>query len=429
MTPLNIAEIIDMDLASRGIARVDGKAVFIPGAVTGDKIEYNIVKKNKRYDIGDMCGIVTPSPDRIQPDCAVFDRCGGCSYRHISRALELDVKRSAVEAAFRRSGVSGVKVENIIDTGCERYRNKAVFHLSPEGKYGFSERAGDTVTAVSDCKLIPEIFCKIAAFAAKFCGDARLPAPKSVMLRIGDGGDIMAVFQADGGEDYSALAAALCAAFDSVKSIWVCRGYPTASGTKYQHICGERTLAHTLGGVYFRISPSSFFQVNSAVFERVCDVICRYLDPPDGALVLDLYCGTGAIGMACAQRYPSITVIGVEINPDAVVDAEATANAAGIGNIRFEAGDAGRMDAHLSCEKSPFAVIVDPPRFGLTDTMISTILRLAPERLIYMSCNPSTLGGDAAKLTAGGYAVADCTAADMFPRTGHVEAVALMLMS
>ena len=417
---MNTAEIIDMDLAARGIAKVGGKAVFIPGTVLGDTVEYTTVKKNKRYDIGELRGITAPSRERVDADCAAYPECGGCTFRHVSRALELDVKRRAVESAFRRSGLPGISVCRIIDAGWERYRNKAVFHLTSDGKYGFKSSCGSDVTEVSDCRLVPEIFCRITAAIAKFCKRSKIDAPRSVMLRIGDGGEIMAVLEGEH-DACTSLAELLCAEFDHVKSVWSCIGYPTASATEYRHIFGERTISQTVGGVSFRISPSSFFQVNSAVFKQVCDVICDYLDPPDGALVLDLYCGTGAIGMACAKRFPKTEVIGVEINPDAVVDAKATATSAGIGNITFEAGDAGR----ISHKEAPFAVIVDPPRFGLTDTTIRLILELAPERVIYMSCNPSTLGGDAAKLAAGGYAVSDCTAADMFPRTGHVECVTL----
>ncbi len=405
--------VTDMDLKGRGIGRQDGKAVFVSGAVIGDSVEYETVSDKKRYDIGRVTRIVSLSEYRTENDCPT--PCGGCVFREIQYEKELEIKSRAVTQAYRRAGMGDVAVSKIIKSHRDGYRNKAVLHLLPSGRYGLYDGESHTGSG-TECLLFPEKFGIIANKAADFftC------APKSIMLRANKDGDIMAVFETDDADKVRKFAS--CA---SLYSAYVCSGYPTHSGTVYTHVSGEEYLHDTVGRIGVRISPASFFQVNREVAAEVYEVIAGYLAPKDGDLILDVYSGIGTIGLTVAAEYPGIELIGNEIVPEAVEDARRNAEECGIGNARFVCADASSPEfAEAVRGRSPYAVIVDPPRFGLTDTVIREILSLAPEKIVYMSCDPGTLAGDSVKLCEK-YEIRDVALADMFPACPHVETVVL----
>lgn len=415
-TEIRIAKITDMDLSARGFGRDGGKAVFIPNTVTGDTVTYRTVSSKKRYDIGSVCEIVSPSEYRCVPACEHFGTCGGCAFMHISRALELEIKRRAVEAAFRRAGIK-LDVAGIISGEEHRYRNKAVFHIDSEKHYGFFAAASNKCVGNSECLLLPEIFNRIIRRAEALSSDIPSP-PKSIMLRGGDDG-IMVIAQTEGFGGAAELLDALSAEFPEVLSFYECIGYPTDHDTVFGLYSGAEYIRYKFSNIPLRISPKSFFQVNAEIAERLCDEIAASLSPHDGATILDLYCGIGTITLGIASRFPSAHLTGVEINGSAVEDARKNAADAGITNVKFICDDAG----HVAFGETPYAMIVDPPRFGLSESMLQAILSLRPERLVYMSCNPDTLASNSRKLIAGGYSIVRCVAADMFPQCAHVETV------
>lgn len=408
-------EIIDMDISGRGIGKANGKAVFIPGAVTGDTVTYESLSSKKRYDIGKLIDVVSSSPQRVVPSCESYGICGGCSFLHVSRELELEIKRKAVEASFRRSGIKGVTAEKIISGNNKKYRNKAVFHLNNSGKYGFYSAESTECTECKNCLLVPDVFKEIIGFSEKYFTEDH---PKNIMLRHGNGKTMIAV-QTDRFGKYAAFLDAVCANFRNTVSFYECIGYPTDHKAQYKLHKGEAFVQTDFAGIKLNISPASFFQVNTEIAELVCHEIADSINADHGDAVLDLYCGIGTIGLTVAKRYPDVKVIGVEINESAVSDARENCKISGLDNAEFICSDAGHVD--LSSSK-PKAVIVDPPRFGLTDSMIDSLLKIAPDTIIYMSCNPSSLAGNTLKLLKD-YTVSRCIAADMFPGCPHVEAL------
>lgn len=410
-------KITDMDLLGRGIGRYDGKAVFVPNTVAGDTVLYEIEASKKRYDIGRLCEVISPSEHRIKPECSSFGDCGGCSFLGITRELETTIKSRAVEAAFRRAGIK-VTVDKLLAGNNKHYRNKAVFHLDDNGRYGFYTTASHMCTHVDECMLVPPIFNDIISFSEKyFLENNSESAPVDIMLRIGNG-EVMLTAAVERFDQCRTYLNSVISEFPNIGSVYECIGYPTSYDAKFKHFYGKENIQTDFCGIKLNISPKSFFQVNIEIAELLCCEIADMISPADGDTILDLYCGIGTIGLTVASKYPSAQVIGIEINESAVADAKENSRISDISNAGFFCCDAGRTD--LS-NIFPGAVIVDPPRFGLTDSMISSILKIKPKTLIYMSCNPSTLAGDSTKLISGGYSVSKCIAADMFPGCPHIE--------
>ena len=414
-TDKNKIEIIDMDISARGIGKTNGKAVFIQGAVTGDTVTYEVVSSKKRYDTAKLIDVVSSSPRRTAPKCDAYGKCGGCSFLHVSRELELDIKRKAVEASFRRSGIKGVIPEKIIHGKNEKYRNKAVFHLSAGGKYGFYSADSHLCTECGNCLLVPDDFKEIIKFSEDYFTDDH---PENIMLRTGNG-RIMIAVQTDKFGKYSSFLDDLSTRFSQIVSFYECIGYPTEHSAEYRLYKGEKYIRTDFDGIKLNISPASFFQVNAEIAELVCKEISESIAISPSDAVLDLYCGIGTIGLTVAKHFPEARVIGVEINGSAVSDAKENCRISEIDNAEFICSDAGHVD--FSSVK-PKAIIVDPPRFGLTDSMIDSLLKIAPETIVYMSCNPSSLAGNSLKLIKD-YSISRCIAADMFPGCPHVECV------
>jgi len=418
-----IIEIIDMDLSGRGIGRYNGKAVFIPGTIPGDTVEYVTVQSKKRYDIGELLNIISSSANRRDPECNNFGICGGCSFMSTCRELELDVKSKAVESAFRRAGIKDVTVEKIMHGEMYRYRNKAVFHRTDDGSYGFFSAASHECIKIDNCLLVPDIFNDIIRYTDTYFSDrASGISPASIMLRLGNG-EVMLAAEVNSRGCCNEFLKNIGTTFPIITSMFECIGHPNSSDTEFYPIAGKEYIETDFCGVRLRISPKSFFQINTEVAEMFCDEIARTLNPSGGETILDLYCGIGTIGLTFAKRFPNTKVIGVEINKSAVNDATHNAEISGITNAAFSCADAGQISFDL---KNPYAVIVDPPRYGLTDSMIRSILALSPEILVYMSCDPGTLAGDFAKLIEGGYRINRCVAGDMFPMCPHIETLAFM---
>lgn len=423
---IKTVQITDMDLRGRGIGKYDGKAVFIQGAVTGDTVSYEISESKKRYDIGKLREVVIPSSHRVIPSCSAADKCGGCAFLHVDRETELDIKLRAVEAAFRRAGIHDIKANKIISgTDC-KYRNKVIFHLNDDGRYGFYESASHTSVSCDSCIVVPDILLEIIKYTeAYFAENKETTPPENIMLRIGND-EVMLCSQTDLPLKYTDYHNRIYESISCIKSVYECNGYPGSYESKFLHILGSRTISCDFGNVTLNISPESFFQVNTEVADALCNEIADNLSPDDGDTILDLYCGIGTIGLRIADRFRNAKIIGVEINENAVEDAIENAMASGISNAEFICHDAGKFDITTT---SPYAVIVDPPRYGLTPSMILQILRIKPKILVYMSCNSSTLAGDSLKLIDGGYSISYCVAADMFPHAPHMESLIIFKLN
>ena len=398
-----------MSSDGNGICHIDGMAVFVPYAAAGDEVKIKIINVKKRFAESVLTEIITPSSGRTSPECGVYEKCGGCSLRHIKYEKQLEIKREIVNNAMRRiGGFRDFAVSEIIGTeNPSHYRNKTIFHAD-KNTIGFYGAKSHSVVPVTDCAIGAEENADIIRAVAGF-DITELFTRKSFST-----GDIMVCVKA---EDAKAerLTAEVTRACESVKSIYL-------NGEK---IYGSGTITDTLCGIEFKISPESFFQVNPMQTEKLYSKALEYADLDKTMTVMDIYCGIGTISLCAAKK--AKRVIGVEIVERAIEDARENARLNGIANTEFFASSAEKIVPYLiKSGEAPDVVILDPPRKGSDEKTLGAILRAKPKRIVYVSCNPATLARDARYLTDGGYTISNASAVDLFPHTSHVETVVLM---
>lgn len=400
-------EIESVSSDGNGVARIDNMAVFVPFTAAGDRVKIKITKIKKRYAMGEIGEIIAPSHDRQENDCPLFTVCGGCSLRHIKYDKQLEIKRGIVENAMRRlGGFEDFTLDEIV--GMEnpvRYRNKTVFH-GKDGKLGFYLPKSHDLISVEDCGIGIEENRDIIGSLAP-CNVSELFTRKSRAT-----GEIMVSVTA--GNEKNIVGALL----DTGKNI-------TSVYINNKNVYGKRTITDTLCGVSFDISPESFFQVNPTQTEKLYRKALEYADLKGDENVLDIYCGIGTISLCAAKKAKK--VVGVEIVERAIEDAKKNAEKNGILNALFYAGGAEKIVPCLIGRGERFdTVILDPPRSGSDEKTLSAIVKAKPEKIVYVSCGPSTLARDARFLADNGYTINAATAYDMFPHTNHVETVVLM---
>ena len=446
-------EIEGMTAEGNGVGHFCGLAVFVPQSAVGDRLTVRIVKVQKNLAYGIIAENLSPAPNRIPPDCPQFRQCGGCVFRHIAYAEECRIKAQIVSDAFARIGHLTPK-ETLPILAAEQLdgcRNKAQYPcgVHPEtGKpcFGFYAPRSHRLIPVTDCKLQPPVFGEILrACETALCTAEYLPLTpyreetgegilRHLYLRRGwHSGEIMVCFVAARKSKqtvrlFRQLGETLMQQFAEIRSVMLnCNPDRTNVILGRETLClaGAPRIADTLCGVPVSLSPQSFYQVNTAQAERLFAAAKAFAKPQKHELLLDLYCGAGAIGLSMADCAGK--VIGVEVVPQAIEDAKANAERAGIRNAEFFAGDAGQIAAKFAAESlSPDIIVLDPPRKGCDTVTLDACLQMSPSRIVMISCNPATAARDAAYLTAHGY-TADCLQpADLFPRTGHVECVVLM---
>lgn len=438
------AEITGLTAEGNGVCRLDGMAVFVPGTAVGDVAEIKIVKVLKSYAFGISTRIVTPSADRIDNDCPVYSKCGGCLLRHISYDAECRTKDGFVRDAFSRIGGLSPAFDSFI--GAEktsRYRNKAQYPIScVDGKAvsGFYAPRSHRLVHVEDCLLQPEIFADILRSVLDYINKKNLSVYsessgtgiiRHVYIRQGSySGEIMVciVVRKDISRQLSALCRKLTEQFPDIKSIVMNlnpRKTNVILGEQCVTLWGSDTITDVMCGNTIEISPLSFYQVNTVQAERLYAKAAEYADVQKSHVVADLYCGAGTIGLSMAAAAGQI--VGIEIVPQAVENAKKNALRNNISNAQFYCGDAGEVFGKLRKEGcTPDTIIVDPPRKGCSPDTLRTIAEAAPERIVMISCNPATAARDAKLLSEMGYSADRVCGVDLFPRTGHVECVVLM---
>ncbi len=416
-------------------------AVFVKGAVRGELCRIKLLKVLKNAAFARIEEILEPSEHRRQPDCPYFGRCGGCDFRHMDYAEELKLKKQRVDDALSRIGGLDIKTERIIGADePDACRNKAIYTVrrGADGKAqtGFYRRRTHELIAVERCLLLPEQ-CDMAAAGLRAWMDKygvsaydekeRSGVVRSLMVRVTAAGDVMACVSAnaDALPREKELIKTLREACPGIKGIVLDinkkPGNVVPAGI-FRTLWGEAELTETLCGLKFQLSPKSFFQVNRAQAERLYDTAAAFCAPEGKESVLDLYCGTGTISLLMARRAGGVT--GVEIVEQAVEDARENAKRNGIENAVFRAGDAGEIMAEMAKNgPGPDAVIVDPPRKGLSQQAVDAVAKAEPERIVYVSCDPATLARDLARFAEQGYRTDRAVAVDMFPRTANVETI------
>jgi len=453
-------EIIDMNENGVGISKIDGCAVFIPGAVTGDICDIRIAAVKKNYRIGELVSVIAPSPHRCGVPgndctsthglCRSYEICGGCTMRHVNFDFENQCKRQTVINAFRRNGLRNIDVKDTLfalgnayalenafslENAADGYRNKAVFHYSADisaGIFGyFSEKTNRVVNAVP-CPLLPESFNEIVSYVNDYiCCEKHeeLCGIKfdSLYLRTNTKGELSAAFIIkDGIPKFKKadLVKELTKKFPQIKGILV----KNPAQREYEAVFGQRELTDSLGGLQFVVSPEGFWQVNNSAAELMVNKVLEYAEKIDFKTCVDLYCGSGTFGLILAKAALSAgkraDFYGVELNPNSVRDAKRNAAINGIDNISFFCGDAADFREKISVHGG--LAVIDPPRAGCSREMLENLLALEPSDIIYISCSPNTLSRDCAVLNKSGYKITEATPVNMFPRTKHVECVVLM---
>ena len=432
-----------------GVAHsADGEAVFVPGTAPGDEARVRIVKDCGRYAFGILDELLTPSPDRIPVDCPVAGPCGGCSLRHLDYAAELRAKQESVLDAFRRIGGLEVPVLDILPSpDVDRYRNKVQFPVGIDKNgvpcIGFYAGRTHRIVPCPDCKLQPSVLNEIGnALCAFFARQGIRPYDEQsgkglvrhIFLRRGaHSGQIMVCLVCTRAKLPHAeqLCTVLRGQFPAISTILLnvnAKNTNVILGSENHILYGPGYIEDTLCGVPVRLGPLSFYQVNTLAAERLYGVAAQYAQLTPDDTLLDLYCGMGTIGLSMAEQCREL--IGVEIVPEAIESAKA--NAARMGEAvaaksRFFCADAGQAATQLAAEGlHPDIVMLDPPRKGCDEATLSAVVRMAPRRVVYVSCNPATAARDAAWLERNGYHAEKVQPVDLFPRTKHCETVVLL---
>ncbi len=426
-----------------GVCHIEGRAVFVPRALVGERWEIKIVKVSASavYAIGTK--LLEPAPARQEPDCPYFGKCGGCDSRHMSYEEELCFKREKVNNALQRIGKQSVTVSEILGSDrIDRYRNKAIFAIAEKnGKaaYGFYRPRSHELIATEDCLLQSELCCRVARTVCDFMNENRFPAydeesgkglVRHVFCRhsVHQTGAVACIVAAGG---FGAMTQKLvdelrerCPKLSGiVLNVNKSRGNTILSGD-FHLLWGEENLLDSLGNIQYEIAPQAFFQINPSQAEKLYDKAMEYAQAENAALAFDLYCGAGTISLYLAKRAKQ--VIGCEIVPEAIENAKKNALANGIENAEFICADAGMAARELAERKLRPDVVVDPPRKGMDENAIEAVAFMEPKRVVYVSCDCATLARDILRFNAYGYTLQKVTAVDMFPRTCHIESVVLL---
>lgn len=437
-------KITDLNPDGNGVGRTDtGRVVFVPLTAPGDFCEVKVIKEYPGYLVARLEKIIEPSPDRIPPSCPVYNKCGGCSYGHITYEKEKQLKEEMVRSAFRHIAGMEVTVNPLVSVNQERYRNKVQYPVTKEDSFvfGYYARHSHRVVPHKDCLLQDGLFCDIAESLCELFEEKGFSAYneangsgliRHIYIRKTRVGEtcVCVVINADAMPHQKEIAAQILARFPQVKSFFININKQKSNvilGDRNVLVAGEPFITEVLCGKRFSLSPSSFFQVNSDAAEKLYEKAAEYAALSEGDTLLDLYCGTGTIGLCIAGE--NNPLCGVEIVSEAIENAKhnAAANGRREENTLFLCGDA--VNGMTECKKhfgKPSVVVVDPPRKGLDKNLISDIASAEPKRVVYISCNPATLARDTKLFAEKGYLPQEATPFDMFPRTGHVESCVLI---
>ena len=423
-----------------GIARVNGAVVFVPHAVRGEEIDLRITKVMKTSCAGEIVKIHDPSPERMEPECPYAGKCGGCAYRHLTYPEELWAKRQRVQDALTRSGGLDLTVEEILGAkNPEHYRNKSQYPVGADGSIGFFQARTHKVVPIRRCLIQTEAADRTAQAVGEWMRRYKISAydettgkglVRHVCVRVNRKGESLCCVVVNGNKvpREPELAAYVTAAVPHTVGVLLnsnTRRGNVVLGDKYRTLFGRNYLMDTLCGLEFKLSMPSFYQINRDQAEALYGKALEFAGLTGNETVLDLYCGIGTITLCLAKA--AKRVIGAEIVPPAIRDAKENALRNHIENAEFFCGDAADIAAKRESDGlRPDVVTVDPPRKGLAPEVIASVAAMGPEKVVYVSCDPATLGRDVKIFREFGYEAKRAAAVDMFPGTAHVETVVLL---
>lgn len=423
-----------------GVARIDGRVVFVHGALRGEKCRVLILKTLKSVAFAKVLEVIEPSSERITPDCPYFPRCGGCTYRHIRYEEELRLKRQRVQDNLSRIGGSDVTVEEILGArDTLRYRNKAQYPVSKDGAVGFYRARTHEVIECEHCLLVKPVADAAAEALREYMQSCRVAGydektgrglVRHLYIRSNAAGESLVCVLVNGDKLPKEDRLVTLLRDACPKCTGIVLGTNTKKGNvilgdRYRTLWGSDRLEDTLCGKTFRLSVPSFYQVNRVQAERLYAKAIEFAGLTGQETVLDLYCGAGTITLALSDHAKK--VLGAEIVPEAIDDARENAARNGVKNAEFFCGDASDVAKKLARENlRPDVITVDPPRKGLAADVVESIAEMQPGRVVYVSCDSATMARDVKRLADLGYTAQRACAVDMFPRADHVETVVLL---
>jgi 23S rRNA (uracil1939-C5)-methyltransferase len=429
-----------------GVARLDGFVVFVRRGLPGDRVRARVTKVKRSHAEALATEVLRPGPERVEAPCAHFPACGGCRFQDLAYEAQLEQKQLQVRDALQRlAGIAEPPLEQIVPCEPEifHYRNKLEYSFTstPEGPALGFHRAGrwDEVLEIERCLLADEVANGIRDAVRDWAREEALEAYsqadgsgylRHLVVRQGrnSGQVLVQLVTAPGGRFETGYLVDVLRRFPGVRSIhWSVNDTPAeVTNLPTRLLWGEEWIEEELGGLRFRVRPNAFLQTNTAMAERLYALARDAAGLTGGETVWDLYCGIGTIGLALARD--ALTVWGIEVSEESVACALENAELNGVTNAAFFAGNVGEVVEDL-LERSgpPDVVVVDPPRAGLAGKALRRLGRIGAPRLVYVSCNPTTLAGDVKALREDhGYELRRVTPVDMFPHTPHVECVALL---
>jgi len=426
----------------RGVGRVDGFVVFVPEVAPGDRVRARPWRIKSGYAEADLAAVDVPSALRAVPPCPHFGPCGGCIWQHVAYEAQTAAKEDIVRDSLAHlGGVRDVEVRPIIAMADPwRYRNKMEFAFHPDGSLGLHRRgAFDRVVAIDACLLQSDAANDILRLVREFADGAGLSRYdardhtgllRQVVIREARAtGEIMVgvVTTAREVPGLQGLAERLMRAQPRIVGVLHGLNAGPSDGVPLSGLtvlAGRGHLIEQLAGLRFRIGLETFFQTNTAQAERLAETVEEFASLGGGETVYDLYCGIGTFALALARR--AARVYGIEVAPSAVEGARENAVLNAIPNVEFASGDVRTALPELRRRAAPPDLLVlDPPRSGAGGRVMRRIAEARAPRVIYVSCNPTTLASDLKDLVAGGYAIRTVQPLDLFPQTYHVECVVL----
>ena len=439
-----VVDIVDIGQGGVGIGKYDGFTVFVDGGLINDRIKVRINKSKKNYAVGDIVEIIEESPFRVKRECSDnLKDCGGCQIQELDYQKQLDIKTNEVKQVISRIG----KLEDVVihDTlGMEepvRYRNKAQFPIQKVNNnplIGFYKKKSHDIIPTDKCIIQHEINDKIMKIIKTYINAYKVSVYdekthtgvlRHLVTKVGfTTNEVMVVLVANGKKlpYLKELASVLEENVPGFKTLVVNVNREKTNvilGRENIVVYGDGKINDYIGELVFEISPLSFFQVNPVQTEVLYNKALEYADLKENDTVFDIYCGIGTISLFLAQKAKK--VYGIEIVEDAIKDAKINANLNNLDNVEFYVGKAEEVVPKMYKEgKTANVVVVDPPRKGCDEKVLDTIVSMKPDRVVYVSCNPSTLARDLAYLNERGYKCLEVQPVDMFPHTMHVESVA-----
>ena len=394
---IKIGDIKEVNIISNtnlgdGVGRIENKPIYIKNAVSKDKLEVRITRVNKKYLQGEIVKIVKESEDRVKPLCPYFPKCGGCTFWNVNINKENEIKENYIKRLF-----PNVKVNTIISNNEINYRNKVTFHIH-NGKLGYYQKNSNNLVLIDECLILNKEINKIK----KYLETLDLTKVTEIMIRYSNNYDELLINFKGQLKDYNNLKK-----IKNIKSIYI----------NNDLVYGNPTIKEKINNLEFLIGPNSFFQINTNMIANLYNSIKNFITPSSS--LLDLYCGTGTIGIYLNEYFEHI--LGIDIVKENIENAFLNKEINKIDNISFQHKDAS------SIENTYFdVVIVDPPRAGLGEKTKEHLLNINSKIIIYVSCNPNTLKKDIEKLKEK-YQLVEITPVNMFSKTEHIECVSLLI--